>query len=58
LDWETLKVLQNAGAMIFETDIDGATTVEWTAGSLVVSSYGAAESALATGAAGEGVKVR
>jgi competence protein ComEC len=54
---ETLEVLQSAGARIFETDIDGATTVQWTAGSLVVNSYGAAEFVLATGAAKEGAGV-
>jgi competence protein ComEC len=54
---ETLKVLQNAGARIFETDIDGATTVQWTAGSLMVNTYGAPEPVLATGAAKEGAGV-
>ena len=39
------------------TDIDGATKVQWRAGSLVVSSYGAPEFVLATGAAREGAGV-
>jgi competence protein ComEC len=51
----TLEVLHNAGARVFETAIDGATTVQCTGRSLVVNSYGATESALATGAAREGV---
>ena len=37
--WKCLTVLQNAGARIFRTDTDGATTVEWKEGSLVVQTY-------------------
>jgi competence protein ComEC len=47
---ETLEMLENAGARVFETALDGATTVQWTAGSLVVKSYGAPELVLAPGA--------
>jgi competence protein ComEC len=54
---ETLEVLQNAGARILRTDIDGATTVQFAAGSLVVNSYGARGLVLATGAAKEGAGV-
>ena len=36
---ETLEVLQNVGARIFHTGTDGATTVEWKEGSLVVRTY-------------------
>ena len=36
---EISRVLQNAGARIFCTDNDGATTVEWKQGSLVVRTY-------------------
>jgi competence protein ComEC len=43
LNSEPLEALQNAGARIFRTDIDGATTVEWKDGSLVVRTYRGAE---------------
>jgi competence protein ComEC len=35
----TVEALHNAGARIFRTDIDGATTVEWKDGLLVVRTY-------------------
>jgi competence protein ComEC len=35
----TLEALQNAGARVFRTDIDGATTVEWKNGALTVQTY-------------------
>jgi len=35
----TLEALQNAGARVFRTDIDGATTVEWKDGALTVQTY-------------------
>jgi competence protein ComEC len=54
---ETLEALRNAGARIVRTDADGATTVQWTAGSLVVRTYGAGQSVVETGAArAEGVR--
>ena len=46
---ETLEVLQNAGARIFRTDTDGATTVEWKEGSLVVRTYRGTETVVMTG---------
>lgn len=36
-------MLRNAGARIVRTDTEGATTVQWTAGSLVVRTYGASD---------------
>ena len=54
---QTLEVLRNSGARIVRTDTDGATTVQWTPGSLVVRTYGAGESVVETGAARtEGVR--
>ena len=46
---ETLEVLRNAGARIVRTDADGATTVQWTAGSLVVRTCGASDAVVASG---------
>jgi competence protein ComEC len=46
---EMLEVLQNAGARIFHTDTDGATTVEWKEGSLVVRTYRGTETVVMTG---------
>jgi competence protein ComEC len=46
---ETLEILQNAGARIFRTDTDGATTVEWKDGSLVVRTYTRSEAVVMTG---------
>jgi hypothetical protein len=51
LDWEALEVLRNAGARIVRTDSDGATTVPWTAGLLLVRTYGAGGFVVETGAA-------
>jgi len=54
---ETLEALRKAGARIVRTDVAGATTVQWTAGSLVVRTYGAGQSVVETGAARtEGVR--
>jgi competence protein ComEC len=46
---ETVEFLQNAGARIFRTDTDGATTVEWNRGSLVVRTYRGSEAVVMTG---------
>jgi competence protein ComEC len=46
---ETLEVLRNAGARIVRTDTEGATTVQWTAGSLLVRTYGASDAVVAAG---------
>jgi competence protein ComEC len=46
---ETLSVLENAGARIFRTDIDGATTVEWKDGALTVRTYTSAETVVIKG---------
>ena len=46
---EMLEVLQNAGARIFRTDTDGATTVEWKEGSLVVRTYRGTETVVMGG---------
>jgi beta-lactamase superfamily II metal-dependent hydrolase len=46
---ETLEVLRNAGARIVRTDADGAATVQWTAGSLVVRTYGASDAVVVAG---------
>jgi competence protein ComEC len=46
---EMLEVLQNAGARIFRTDTDGATTVEWKEGSLVVRTYRGTETVVIAG---------
>jgi beta-lactamase superfamily II metal-dependent hydrolase len=47
---ETLEVLHNAGARIFRTDTDGATTVEWKEGTLTVRTYSGSEAVVNTGA--------
>ena len=47
---EMLDALENAGARIFRTDTDGATTVEWNGGSLVVRTYAGAKTVVMTGA--------
>jgi competence protein ComEC len=46
---ETLVVLQNAGARIFLTDTDGATTVEGKDGALVVHTYRGSEAVVMAG---------
>jgi beta-lactamase superfamily II metal-dependent hydrolase len=47
---ETLEALRSAGARTVRTDADGAMTVQGTAGSLVVRTYGASEVVVETGA--------
>ena len=47
-----LEVLQNAGARVFRTDTDGATTVEWNGETLVVRSYRGSDVVVMTGADG------
>ena len=47
---EMLDTLENAGARIFRTDTDGATTVEWNGGTLVVRTYAGAKTVVMTGA--------
>ena len=54
MDWEALEVLRNAGARIVRTDSDGATTVPWTAGLLLVRTYGASEVVVPTAQGGGG----
>jgi len=49
MNTETLEILQNAGARIFSTDTDGAITVEWKDGSLVVRTYRGTETVVAPG---------
>jgi competence protein ComEC len=49
---ETLEALKNAGTRIFRTDTDGATTVEWNGGSLLVRTYRGSEAVVMTGAGG------
>ncbi|MGA2986775.1 MAG: ComEC/Rec2 family competence protein [Terriglobia bacterium] len=49
LNPETLEALENAGARIFRTDTDGATTVEWNGALLVVRTYRGSESVLVPG---------
>jgi competence protein ComEC len=46
---ETLEALENAGARIFRTDTDGATTVEWKESALVVRTYKGSEAVVITG---------
>jgi competence protein ComEC len=46
---ETLEPLENAGTRIFRTDTDGATTVEWNGGSLVVRTYRGSEAMVMMG---------
>lgn len=46
---ETLEALENAGARVFRTDTDGATTVEWNGESLVVRTFGGSEAVLMMG---------
>jgi competence protein ComEC len=46
---ETLEILQNTGARIFRTDTNGATTVEWKEGSLVVRTYRGSETVILAG---------
>jgi competence protein ComEC len=51
-DWpnpETLQALENAGARVFRTNTDGATTVEGSDGSLVVRTYQGSEALTITG---------
>jgi hypothetical protein len=48
---EVLEALRNAGARVVRMDTAGATTVQWTAGSLVVRTYGAGEAVVETGTA-------
>ena len=45
---EALGVLQNGGARVFRTSVEGATTVEGKAGSLMVRTYRGSEVAVAT----------
>jgi beta-lactamase superfamily II metal-dependent hydrolase len=45
---EALEDLENAGARIFRTDADGATTVEWKEASLVVRTYRGSEAVIMT----------
>jgi competence protein ComEC len=49
---EILEALQNAGARVFRTDLDGAITVQWKDGSLVVRTYRGTETVVMTGAGG------
>jgi competence protein ComEC len=46
---ETLSVLENAGARIFRSDIDGATTVEWKDRALTVRTYRGTETVVLRG---------
>jgi beta-lactamase superfamily II metal-dependent hydrolase len=46
---ETLEALENAGARIFRTDTDGATTVEWNGEALVVRTYRGSDAVVMTG---------
>ncbi len=41
--------VQNAGARIFRTDTDGATTVEWKESALLVRTYKGSEAVVITG---------
>jgi competence protein ComEC len=45
----TLEALHNVRARVFRTDIDGATTVEWKDGSLIVRTYRNPEGVVITG---------
>jgi competence protein ComEC len=45
-----LEALHNAGAKIFRTDLDGATTVEWKDGSLTVRTYWGSDAVVIMGA--------
>ncbi len=46
---ETLELLRNAGVRVLRTDIDGATTVDWSEGALVVRSYSSSGVAVRSG---------
>jgi len=45
----TIEAVRKAGARVFRTDIDGATTVDWQDGSLVVRTYRNPEEVVITG---------
>ena len=45
----TIEALRNAGARVFRTDVDGATSVAWKDGSLVVRAYRNPEGVVITG---------
>jgi hypothetical protein len=51
-----LDALANAGAKVFHIDLDGATTVEWSGGLMVVRSYTHPEGVTIAGEANTSVR--